>query len=62
MLAIVGLLLGILAWPALAPAHEDRAGPRVPTLGVAPSFSECAPTSVASRSITTRPAAGTGDR
>jgi protein SCO1 len=38
MLAIVGLLLGILAWPALAPAHEAGQEQRLPTLGAAPDF------------------------
>jgi protein SCO1 len=38
MLAVVGLLLGMLAWPALAPAHEAGPEQRLPTIGAAPDF------------------------
>jgi protein SCO1 len=38
MLAVVGLLLGMLAWPALAPAHEAGQEQRLPTIGAAPDF------------------------
>jgi protein SCO1 len=38
MLAVVGLLLGMLAWPALAPAHEAGPEERLPTIGAAPDF------------------------
>jgi len=38
MLAVLGLLLGMLAWPALAPAHEAGQEQRLPTIGAAPDF------------------------
>ena len=38
MLAVVGLLLGMLAWPALAPAHEAGQEQRLPTIGAAHDF------------------------
>jgi protein SCO1/2 len=38
MLAVVGLVLGMLAWPALAPAHEAGPEERLPTIGAAPDF------------------------
>ena len=38
MLAALGLLLGILAWPALATAHEAGQEERLPTIGAAPGF------------------------
>jgi protein SCO1/2 len=38
MLAVVGLVLGMLAWSALAPAHEAGPEERLPTIGAAPDF------------------------
>lgn len=38
MRAVLGLLLGMLAWPALAPAHEAGSEERLPTIGAAPGF------------------------
>jgi protein SCO1 len=38
MLAVVGLLLGMLAWPVVAPAHEAGQEGRLPTIGAAPDF------------------------
>jgi protein SCO1/2 len=38
MLAALGLVLGMLAWPALAPAHEAGPEERLPTIGAAPDF------------------------
>jgi protein SCO1/2 len=38
MLAAVGLVFGILAWPALAHAHEAGQEQRLPTIGAAPDF------------------------
>ncbi|MCE3247963.1 MAG: hypothetical protein K0R41_1788 [Geminicoccaceae bacterium] len=38
MLAALVLALGMLGWPALAPAHEAGQEQRLPTIGAAPDF------------------------
>jgi protein SCO1/2 len=38
MPAALGLVLGMLAWPALAAAHEAGQEQRLPTIGAAPEF------------------------
>jgi protein SCO1 len=38
MRAALVILLGVLAWPALAPAHEAGQEQRLPTIGAAPGF------------------------
>ena len=38
MRAVLVLVLGMLAWPALAPAHEAGQEQRLPTIGAAPGF------------------------